>query len=185
MLVPSGRTSASRLRSSTMLNSSAGSTRRCVRFLSSLPRRADDFPFIQSGGDSSSAPPTNAPPPRAATASPTRAARAHMPPPRYLSETPPPLPSGPPCSLSGLPPPPLNRAKTSADLNEMTRSSAGQFRSASTGPSPMPPRPSSAAGSSGPPSGAGTPVGGRRKPISKRYVAISYVPFRDASSCVR
>ncbi|KAM0752348.1 hypothetical protein T439DRAFT_324423 [Meredithblackwellia eburnea MCA 4105] len=125
-----------------------------------------------------------APPPRAATASPTASNRN---PARFMSETPPPVPRA--AGTLDPPPPSLNRSKTSADLNELHRT--GQFRSASAqagfapsssagaGGVPPPPmggsRPPSAGGNPTPPSASGTPnsAAGRRKPISKRYVAVS------------
>lgn len=102
-----------------------------------------------------------------------------MPPSRYQSGTPPPLPSGPmpPFNRGATMPPSLNRARTSADLSG-DNSRAGEFRSASVGPTPMgglpPPRPNSAAAGGPPLSRSSTPGGGpKRKPLAKRYVAIN------------
>lgn len=78
---------------------------------------------------------------------------------------------GPPRTFGA--PPPMNRSKTSADLGDQNRAGAGQFRSASTGPPPMPSMPLRGPGSgmTSPPPPAGAAAPGRRKPLKSRYVA--------------
>lgn len=124
----------------------------------------------QTGGDTG-APLATGPPPRAATASPTRAARSQMANSRFASATPPPfdaskLPARPSIG-QGPPPPSLNRSRTAGDLQGQNR--LDQARSVSAGPPP--PMPGRSITSPPPISGASTPVGGvRKKPLKSRYV---------------
>ncbi|KAK4701487.1 COPII coat assembly protein SEC16, partial [Phenoliferia sp. Uapishka_3] len=109
--------------------------------------------WVNKKGGDTGAPLATAPPPRAATASPTRASGIRPAAARFMSETPPPMPQNAASFGRDMPAPALNRARTSADLNDLHRS--GQFRSASAQagfpPTRGPPPPTSRPPSAGPP----------------------------------
>lgn len=135
-------------------------------FLRCFPSSSSSsFILIEQAGAENSVPLTTAPPPRASTASPTRAMRSPMPP-RFMSETPPPMPAFTSSNSHGVTssslhvPPPLNRSKTSGDLGAMNRSGSSF---GSQPPPPLPSAPPVRSGSGPPPPmaspGAGNPPG--------------------------